>query len=136
MSKQGQGYSGTPLVRKLGLKAGMNIKLVNQPANYDQLVDGGHGQLDLNSDLPYDFIHMFSKSIHELEDKFTKLKTQLDKNGCLWISWPKKSSKMPTDLSGQIVREIGLANGLVDIKVCSVDETWSALKFVYRTKDR
>ena len=95
MSKEVEGYSRTLLVRKLGIKAGMNIKLVNQPANYEQLAGDEQGHLILSNNLPYDFIHMFSKSIHELEDNFIKLKTQLDKNGCLWISCQKSLPKYP-----------------------------------------
>ncbi len=85
---------------------------------------------------PVDYIHLFTKSKDELQTQFPILKAALAQNGLLWISWPKKASKVTTDLNENIVREIGLQNGLVDIKVCAVDEIWSGLKFVYRLKDR
>jgi len=122
------GYSGKPLLQKLGIKAGMKIHVVNAPQDYPVIVTG--------TGVPYDFIHFFSKERRELLKKFPELKKKLSQSGMLWISWPKGASKMPTDLSDNVVREIGLANGLVDVKVCAVDEIWSGLKFVYRLKDR
>jgi hypothetical protein len=83
-----------------------------------------------------DFIHFFTTQKSELEQTFSFLKNLLSKNGMLWISWPKRISGVNSDLGENIVREIGLKHGLVDIKVCAVDETWSALKFVFRIKDR
>ena len=83
-----------------------------------------------------DFIQLFCKTRSKLEGEFPRLKSALDVNGMLWISWPKRSSGVETDLSGNVVREIGLAHGLVDVKVAAVDETWSGLKFVYRLRDR
>ncbi|MEM9859186.1 MAG: DUF3052 domain-containing protein [Bacteroidota bacterium] len=131
------GYSGTPLAKKLGLKEGHSIRLVNEPTYY----------LDLFSDLPevseaqmedkeIDFIHLFALDFDTLKKHFNVCKDQLAKNGTLWVSWPKKAAKIPTDLDGNIVRSYGLENGLVDVKVCAVDETWSGLKFMYRVKDR
>ena len=83
-----------------------------------------------------DFIHVFSTSQSELRRSFPSLKKRLEKNGLIWVSWPKGASKIETDLDGNHVREIGLKNGLVDVKVCAVDDDWSGLKFVYRLKDR
>ena len=83
-----------------------------------------------------DFIHGFSTSKARLKKDFPTWKRHLSKDGCLWVSWPKKKSKLETDLSDQVVREIGLEAGLVDIKVCAVDELWSGLKFVFRKQDR
>jgi hypothetical protein len=83
-----------------------------------------------------DFVHFFSQSRHELEQRFPALKSGLATNGMLWIAWPKRSSGIATDLDESVVRKIGLAHGLVDMKVCAVDDTWSGLKFVYRLKDR
>ncbi len=83
-----------------------------------------------------DFIHVFVTTQEDFEKAFLKQKSLLNKNGMLWISWPKKSSGVNTDLDENKIREFGLANGLVDVKVCAVDDTWSGLKFVYRTKDR
>jgi len=122
------GYSGTPLIQKLGIKPGMKIHLVNAPADYPA---AGSGRKS-----PFDFIHFFAKDRNELLRNFPKLKSQLQQSGMLWISWPKAASKVPTDLNDNVVREIGLANGLVDVKVCAVDDIWSGLKFVYRLKDR
>lgn len=85
---------------------------------------------------PLDFIHFLSKKREELETRFPSLKKALSQGGMLWISWPKVSSKVETDLKEDVVREIGLNNQLVDVKICARDETWSGLKFVYRLKDR
>lgn len=83
-----------------------------------------------------DFAHLFVKERKVFEKDFLKLKDELKKNGMLWISWPKKSSKVATDLDENIIRDFGLSHGLVDVKVCAVDEIWSGLKFMYRVKDR
>jgi hypothetical protein len=88
------------------------------------------------SDGPLDFVQFFTKERAELEAEFPALKQAIASNGSLWISWPKKASKVATDLNENIVREVGLAHGLVDVKVCAVDEIWSGLKFVFRVKDR
>ncbi len=131
------GYSGTPLVKKLGIKPGFNIALVNAPRGYAT-------ELDLPTDVsfnsrpgkPFDFAQLFVKSEKELKTKFSEYAKCLNASGMLWVSWPKKSSGVSTDLSENIVREIGLAAGLVDVKICAVDEVWSGLKFVFRLKDR
>lgn len=83
-----------------------------------------------------DFIHVFTQNLKNFENEFLRCKKYLKKDGMLWISWPKKSSKVPTDLDENVIREFGLKNGLVDVKVCAIDEIWSGLKFVYRVKDR
>ena len=132
------GYSKRSLVDKLGIKSGLTVYLVNPPENYDDTL----GQLpaDVNllkqSQSAIDFIQFFTKSQLELEAEFPRLKKAMAVNGMLWISWPKKASKVKTDLNENVIREVGLANGLVDVKVCAVDQTWSGLKFVYRLKDR
>ncbi|MEQ8924230.1 MAG: DUF3052 domain-containing protein [Fulvivirga sp.] len=131
------GYSGTPLAKKLGIKEGFKVLFVNQPDHYFHLfTDLPEIEEAKKSDTDLDFIHLFVLSLTELEKHFNTCKNQLTKNGTLWVSWPKKASKVETDLDGNIVREYGLANGLVDVKVCAVDETWSGLKFMYRIKDR
>ncbi len=132
------GYSKTPLVKKLGIKLGFKIHFANPPDNLQSLL----GELpektttivELNG--PVDYIHFFTKSKDELRTQFPILKAALAQNGLLWISWPKKASKVMTDLDENVVRGVGLQNGLVDVKVCAVDEIWSGLKFVYRLKDR
>ncbi len=133
------GYSGTPLLKKLGIKPDFKIILKNEPPLY----------LDWLSPLPegvtiarkstkadVDFVHLFVLKRADFQKDFKLFKENLKKDGMMWISWPKKSSKVPTDLDENVIREYGLANGLVDVKVCAVDDVWSGLKFVYRTKDR
>lgn len=132
------GYSGTHLEKKLGIKNGFKIKIVNEPNDYFNLFT------DLPTDLKEitdgqtkkDFIHYFVKSVSQLNEDIKHLKQEMEQNGILWISWPKKAAKVETDLNGNIVREIGLRNGLVDIKICAVNEIWSGLKFVIPIKDR
>lgn len=133
------GYSKTPLAKKLGIKQGFLIKLVNQPSDYFNLFDDfpDHVQIE-NSTSPhyYDFIHLFCDSIETLLVHGLELKEQLKKTGLIWVSWPKGSSGIKTDINREHVRNHLLAIGLVDVKVCSINDTWSGLKFVYRLKDR
>lgn len=132
------GYSGTPLPKKLGIKEGTRVALVNAPKDFESEL----GELPDNVEFikrptkSLDIILFFVLSERALTRDFAKLATKLKANGMMWISWPKKSSGVSTDLSEQRVREIGLDAGLVDVKVCAIDETWSGLKFVYRLKDR
>ncbi|HZV12617.1 MAG TPA: DUF3052 domain-containing protein [Candidatus Kapabacteria bacterium] len=132
------GYSGTPLVKKLGIKENTSMKLVNEPANYLKLLGKiPSGIIFIQNDRESaDFIHLFVIQASVLKKQLLALKKQLKKDGMLWISWPKKSAKVATDIDENIIRDTGLATGLVDVKVCAVDETWSGLKFVYRLKDR
>jgi hypothetical protein len=132
------GYPGTPLAKKLGLKAGMTAVCLNAPTHYDDLLAPLPEPITWHTQLiaAADFIHFFTKSQQELTQHFPLLKAALAKDGLLWISWPKKAAKVATDVNENIVREIGLANGLVDVKVAAVDEVWSGLKFVYRLVDR
>tara|TARA_R110000796_G_scaffold71409_2_gene162002 strand:+ start:61476 stop:61886 length:411 start_codon:yes stop_codon:yes gene_type:complete len=133
------GYSGSPLLKKLGIKDGFKIMVLNKPDYYWNLFDSlpsNLGVVDSQSEDLVDFIHFFTKSEEELQGKILNLKSQLKPTGMLWISWPKKASKVLTDIDDGIVRSIGLKSGLVDVKVCAVDEVWSGLKFVFRLKDR
>ena len=132
------GYSKRRLVDKLGIKNGHRVTIVGAPPGYEKTLGTLPPQAQLGKDLreERDFINFFSKSRRELEQKFTLLKSLLAPCGMLWISWPKHSSGVATDLDENVVREIGLSHGLVDVKVCAVDDTWSGLKFVYRLKDR
>jgi hypothetical protein len=133
------GYSSPPLVKKLGMKPSDDTILVNQPDNYEQLIGLDLEKLSLislSSSERAHFIHFFTLEMAELEVIFPKLKKQLKKDGMLWVSWPKATSSLPKDLNGNDVRSIGLGNGLVDVKVCAVDEDWSAIKFLYRRSDR
>lgn len=132
------GYSGTPLSKKLGIKDGFHVRLLNVPKEVLTELKSALSHCDTASDIkkPLDFIMTFTKSKTELSKEFGPLSHQLSPAGMLWISWPKKSSGVPTDLNENIIREVGLATGLVDVKVCAVTDTWSGLKFVRRLKDR
>jgi hypothetical protein len=132
------GYSGTSLTKKLGIKNGYKIKIVNEPEGYFKLFNDLPIDLEILTDnkTKKDFIHYFVGNVIQLEKEIKLLSKEIEQNGALWISWPKKTSKIETDLNGNIVREIGLKNGLVDIKVCAVNEIWSGLKFVIPIKDR
>ena len=140
------GYSGTSLIKKLGLKSGMAIAFVDAPLNYmdtlGRLPDDVVVIWELNAPalaelgVALDFIQFFSSEKTVLEAAFPILKSTLPPDGMLWISWPKKVSKVQTDLDENIIRELGLSNGLVDVKVAAIDEIWSGLRFVYRLADR
>ncbi len=130
------GYSGTPLAKKLGIKEGYKIHLEDEPDYYFNLFDDLPDVTKAGPNDEVDFIHFFVKEAEVLERKFNDLKKRLTKDGMMWISWPKKASKVPTTVDDGLVRKTGLAKGLVDVKVCAVDEVWSGLKFVYRLKDR
>lgn len=133
------GYSKTPLVKKLGIKPGDRLLILNEPENHGNLIGNwpeeiSHFSMEEANEM--DFIHFFTQEMAELEITFPLLKNILRKGGGLWISWSKGKSTLPKDLNGNDVRSVGLAHGLVDVKVCSVDENWSGLKFMYRIKDR
>lgn len=132
------GYSKTPLARKLGFKPGYKILLLNAPDYYFELFSEIPQDIEFTpgSELELDMIHIFSKEYAMLEKSIQNLKNQLKQSGAIWISWPKKASKIASELDGNLVRTIGIRNGLVDIKVCAIDETWSGLKFVIPVKDR
>jgi hypothetical protein len=134
------GYSGTPLPKKLGIKEGHRVALLQAPAGFaatlGALPAGVAVRDGLRGKEPLDLIVFFTASRADLERRFAKLAGRLVSSGGLWISWPKKSSGVATDLTENIVREIGLDAGLVDNKVCAVDETWSGLRFVVRLADR
>ncbi|HYC86239.1 MAG TPA: DUF3052 domain-containing protein [Chryseosolibacter sp.] len=132
------GYSGTPLIRKLGIKPGYTIHVINPPPAYFDWLAPLPEPLQVKEKLigEMDFLHLFAKDRKVFETLFSKSAQHLKKDGMLWVSWPKKSSKVSTDLDENIIREFGLKKGLVDVKVCAVDDTWSGLKFVVRLKDR
>lgn len=133
-------YSSTPLARKLGLKSGFSAWLFNAPVHYLELFTDWPEEVQLIKDLPaaesVDFIHFFVQTQDQLVASLPALQTALKKNGLLWVSWPKGRSALPTDLKRDWIRTYILDQGLVDIKVASVDDDWSGLKFVYRLKDR
>lgn len=130
--------SETPLIKKLGIKPGYRIAFQNEPSGYlSQLgklpagvvVAGeGHKQLD--------FLQVFVTEPDQLEPAFEVAKVRIKPSGMIWVSWPKLTSSLSGELKGGVVREVGLASGLVDVKVAAIDDDWSALKFVYRTEDR
>jgi hypothetical protein len=132
------GYSGTPLPKKLGIKDGFHVTLIDAPT--DVLTELKQPMASCkpvrDGKVPIDFAMVFSKDSASLRKEFKRVAKQLAPAGMLWISWPKKSSGVATDLTENIIREIGLATGLVDVKVCAVTDVWSGLKFVRRLKDR
>ena len=131
------GYSGTPLVKKLGIKEGFDILLANSAPEFERDLDlPPDVTVNAKSKQPHDFVMLFVNSKRELEQSFTRHATKLKPAGMLWISWPKKASGVASDLNENVVRDIGLAKGMVDVKVCAVNEVWSGLKFVFRLKDR
>jgi hypothetical protein len=132
------GYSGTPLPKKLGLKEGQRIALINTPAGFEKSL----GKLPLNSQVvnrlssPLDLVMLFVSEEKKLSVQFPTVAAKLASNGMIWVAWPKKSSGVATDLTFDRVQRIGLDTGLVDVKICAIDEIWSGLKFVIRVKDR
>src|SRR5437588_11735374 len=131
------GYSETPLVKKLGVKEKSNVAFVNVPDCYEKPLELPPAVIvNSRSKKPLDFVQLFVRTRHELEHKFRQYSAKLNPSAMFWISWPKKSSGVATDLAEDVIRAIGLANGMVDVKVCAVDDIWSGLKFVFRLKDR
>ena len=132
------GYSKRSLPEKLGLKPGSNYIVINEPPNYAEVLGELPSGLKLARSLraPLDFIQFFTTERKHLEKNIGALKRALVSNGVLWVSWPKGASKVKTDVNENVVREIALKNGLVDIKVCAVDEVWSGLKLVIPLKNR
>ncbi|HKP36996.1 MAG TPA: hypothetical protein VJT71_09060 [Pyrinomonadaceae bacterium] len=131
------GYSGTPLVKKLGIKSGFTALFMNAPVDFASRLDLPADVIIKKTPQPQlDFVLLFVKSEKQLTQKFSHVAARLKPTGMLWVAWPKKSSGVVTDLTFTNVQAIGLAAGLVDVKICAVDEVWSGLKFVYRVKDR
>lgn len=133
------GYSGTPLWKKLGYKAGLRACVENSPANYIEL-------LQLPAEIPVswsariepgiEFCHLFVTSAAALKMKLPLLRKKIDPAGVVWVSWPKKSSGVSSDITEDVIRQLALPLGFVDIKVCAIDETWSGLKLVIRKELR
>lgn len=132
------GYSQTPLIIKLGIKENYCCYIAYSPVAYFQWISPLPRGTEVKDRLKgqFDFIHLFVSSRKLLEKEFIRSQKHLKETGMLWISWPKKSSTVLTDLDENIIRDIGLRNGLVDVKVCAIDDVWSGLKFVVRLKDR
>lgn len=134
------GYSGTPLIRKLGLKPGMTAVVLNPPWPYAETLGHASAIRELGPDatLPagLDFIHLFTPFHDELQTALTNARSALAPAGMIWISWPKKAAKLYSEITEDTVRELCLPMGLVDIKVCAVDDVWSGLKLVIRKELR
>lgn len=132
------GYSGTPLPQKLGIKPGSRLGLFDAPDGFGVTLGALPESVAKTNRIggSLDVALFFVTRRAALETRFARLAKAIAPSGSLWISWPKKSSGKKTDLDENVVRAVGLENGLVDVKVCAVDETWSALKFVVRVKDR
>ncbi len=132
------GYSGTPLVRKLGVKPGMRVHYVAAPDDFGELL----------GDLPagvrvlarpardLDLVMLFVTERAQLERRLAGLHDKLRQDGMVWVAWPKRASKVPTDMTEDVVRDVALPRGLVDVKVCAIDDTWSGLKLVVRKELR
>ena len=132
------GYSGTPLIKKLGIKANSRIALINAPANFLSELGNLPDDCTVVSRLgkPLQFVLIFVKARRELEKQFEALAAKITPEGMIWVAWPKKSAGVITDLTFDLVQKTGLGCGLVDVKICAIDDTWSGLKFVYRLRDR
>lgn len=134
------GYSGTPLPKKLGIKEASTVLLVDPPDNIDELLVPLPNEVVLARTMrkrgPFDVVLLFALRQADLTKRYEASKARLDKHGGLWVCWPKKASKVPTDLTEDLIRKLGLSTGLVDNKVCAVDATWSGLRLCYRRKDR
>ncbi len=132
------GYSGTPLPRKLGIKEGARVAFADAPEDFAAVLGGLPEGVQVRSRVrgPLDVIVAFFVKRSRLESRYEALAQALEPNGGLWIAWPKRASGVPTDMTEDVAREVGLAHGMVDNKVCAIDETWSGLRLVVRLRDR
>lgn len=132
------GYSGTPLAKKLGIKPGSTVAILDEPDGFRRLLDpvpdGVAFRSSLRGDL--DLVIAFFTARTRLRSRLPALATAIHPAAGLWLAWPKKTSPLETDLDGNVVRELGLAAGIVDIKVCAIDDDWSGLRFAHRVADR
>jgi hypothetical protein len=126
------GYSGTPLLKKLGIKPEMKVLIVNKPNEYYKLLEADINDQSCNKNETPDLIHLFVKSVKEFEIEMKKLKSYCKQNPniTIWVSWYKKVAQIPTDVTEDTIRNYALKNGLVDVKVCAVSDIWSGLKLV------
>lgn len=132
------GYSGKPLWKKLGYKEGMIVLVVNAPPSYRDMLGEMLPEIQIRSatPAPYAAVHLFAVSQEDLVRHLKTLRDALAQDGMLWVSWPKKASKIPSNISDNLIRDVALPLGFVDIKVCAVDDTWSGLKLVIRKTER
>ncbi len=135
MTPKSIGYSGTPLAKKLGITAGTRVLLVNAPASYGDLIAPTPDDVTFERALSKttDIIHLFCDRKTTLKAELLRLRTAIRSDAVIWVSWPKKASKVPTDVTEDTIREVALPIGLVDVKVCAVSDVWSGLKLVIRT---
>jgi hypothetical protein len=126
------GYSGTPLAQKLGIKPAITVTVINEPANYRQLLGERADGIEFSDRTRTDssFVHLFTTRQSELEKHLSQLRKKIPDTATIWVSWPKKSAGVPTDLTEDVIRAVALPLGFVDVKVCAIDETWSGLKLM------
>lgn len=137
MSAQPAGYSGTPLPAKLGIKLGHRLSFVHAPDDFRDTLGPLPDRVEfVADDAAADLVVFFTRRADELRQAFRGMGARVHPSGTVWIAWPKKASRVPTDLTEEVVRAIGLEAGMVDVKVCAIDAVWSGLKFVYRLADR
>ena len=129
------GYSKTPLFKKLGYKEGMRVHSVNPPQDYEAWI-APLPEVTKCDNPPYDLVHIFTNSTEELETLLLRFRHEIAQNGMIWVSWYKKASRMPTEITEDTIRNTALAIGLVDVKVCAVNDQWSGLKVVIRKELR
>ena len=135
MATSGTGYSGTPLVRKLGYKPGSVALLIGAPDDYRTWLADLPDDITFNAAPPpgsVDLVHLFSTRLSDLQEQLAYARSVMKSDGVTWVSWPKKASRVPTDITEDVVRRVALAGDLVDVKVCAVTETWSGLKLMVR----
>ena len=138
MPSKPSGYSGTPLPKKLGIKEGMRLLLLNAPRGFRSLLKPLPANVEVCTvaDPPLEFVHLFVTTAAQLGEAVAAILPQLAPDGVLWVSWPKKASGTKTDVTEDVIRAIALPLGLVDVKVCAVDAVWSGLKLVIRRENR
>jgi len=136
--KQTHGYSGTPLPKKLGISPGLRVVTINAPAHYQRLLGELPADASFTTQLRPDarFIHLFTKGRDVLVRELKRCRSKIADDGSIWVSWPKKSSGVETDITEDTIRAVALPLGLVDTKVCAVDEIWSGLKLMVRRENR
>ena len=132
------GYSQTPLPQKLGIKPGLTVVTINAPTNYRRLLGTTPQGVTFSDRLKpdSDLVHVFIRKRSELANRLPVLREKIADTGIVWVSWPKRSSGVPTDVTEDVIRDIALPLGLVDVKVCAIDETWSGLKLMIRRTNR
>jgi hypothetical protein len=132
------GYSRTSLPQKLGIKSGLTVVTINPPNDYRRLLDSIPEGVTFSDRLKPDstFVHMFVRKCSELAKRLQVLRQKVSDSGTVWISWPKKSAGVPTDVTEDVIRAVALPLGFVDVKVCAIDETWSGLKLMVRRENR